>query len=52
MKKEERKKKRLNVFKGYDEIEKEEIKILKKMTVKESIKLTEMLLKELSKWKR
>ena len=34
MKKEERKKKRLNIFKGYDEIEKEEIKILKKIEEK------------------
>ncbi|MEO0232863.1 MAG: hypothetical protein ABIM49_06095 [candidate division WOR-3 bacterium] len=47
-----KKNKKKNLLKGYEEIKKREINILKKMSIKESIKLTEILLKELSKWKR
>ncbi len=36
----------------YKEIKEQEIKELKKMTVEESVKLTEMLLREVSKWKK
>ena len=53
MKKKKRKKdKKIDKLKGYEEIEKEEIKILRRLTVEESLKLTEMLLRELSKWKK
>lgn len=46
------KRQKMDMLKAYQEIEKEEIRILKRMTVKESIQLTEILLSELSKWKR
>ncbi|GEM_PF-1535997 len=39
-------------FKGYEQLRKEELKELKKMTLKESIRLTEMLLNAVDKWKK
>lgn len=39
-------------FKGYEELKAEELKELKKMTLKESIRQTEILLSEVDKWKK
>lgn len=39
-------------FQGYEELRAEELKDLRRMSLKESIRLTEMLLREVGKWKR
>ncbi len=49
----EEKRMRKDVFKGYERINIEELKKLKNMSLKKSIRLTEVLLKEAERiWKR